>query len=116
MGGFVLDISEVDSSRTRVTLTPDAIQHLAELGYFLTLDERSIKDKSKADVVAKCLTSVQVSWFLIQGIGRKATGLPISLLEFHILVHIILALLACMLWIKVSHAEAVKQNFIVTPR
>jgi len=47
-----------------------------------------IRDKSKADVLAKCLVCVQVSSMLVQTIGRKSVGYPIILLELHTLFHV----------------------------
>jgi len=44
-----------------------------------------IKDKSKANDIAKLLVSLQILWVVAQCIGRKAQGLPLTLLEIHIL-------------------------------
>jgi hypothetical protein len=45
------------------------------------ISEREIKDKSKADVLAKVLTFLQSGWFALQCIGRGAQRLPLSELE-----------------------------------
>ncbi|KAK1750352.1 hypothetical protein QBC47DRAFT_120624 [Echria macrotheca] len=57
-----------------------------------------IEDKSKADFVAKLLTTVQILWVVVQWIGRKAEGLPVTLLEVQILIQIPYTLLAYFFW------------------
>jgi hypothetical protein len=101
MGGFVADVSPMHNSLTRVTLLPSAISELAKHGHFLEIDVRTIKDKSKADTLAKALVCVQVIWMIIQCIGRKVAGLPISLLEMHVLVHVACALCMYTMWMQV---------------
>lgn len=101
MGGFVVDVSEIHDSCSLLTLQPLGIVELAKNGHFLEISEKAIKDKSKADVLAKLLVCVQVLWMVIQCIGRTAEGLPISLLEIHVLVHVACALCMYALWIQV---------------
>lgn len=48
-------------------------------------DFATIEDKSKANNIAKALVSLQIIWVVIQCIGRYAQGLPVTLLETHIL-------------------------------
>jgi hypothetical protein len=102
MGGFMVDVSDIHDSHSLLTLQPLGIVELAKNGHFFELSETSIKDKSKADILAKLLVCVQVVWMVIQCIGRKAQGLPISLLEIHVLVHVACALCMYALWIKVG--------------
>jgi hypothetical protein len=101
MGGFVADVSSMHDSLTHIILLPPAISKLARDGHFLEMDKRTIKDKSKADILAKTLVCIQVIWTIIQCIGRKVAGLPISLLEIHVLVHVACALFMYMMWIEV---------------
>jgi hypothetical protein len=102
MGGFVVDVSDIHKSHSMMTLRPLGIVHLAERGHFIEMPEKAIQDKSKADLLAKTLVCLQVMWMIVQCIGRKAQGLPISLLEIHVLVHVACALCIYALWIKVS--------------
>ena len=81
MGGFVVDVSDIHDTHSLLTFQPSGIVKLAEKGHFIEISEKAIKDKSKADILAKSLVCVQVCWMVIQCIGRKAAGLPISLLE-----------------------------------
>jgi hypothetical protein len=102
MGGFVVDVSDIHDHYSLLTLQPLGIVELAGKGYFLEISEKAIKDKSKADLLGKLLVCVQAVWMVIQCIGRKAEGLPISLLEIHVLVRVACALCMYALWIEVS--------------
>ena len=61
----------------------------AQLQYLVTakvidlpsLSKEKIRYKSKADKFAKILACGQISWLVLQCIGRKAQGLPITTLE-----------------------------------
>ncbi|KAI1186451.1 hypothetical protein F5B17DRAFT_360450 [Nemania serpens] len=64
------------------------------------IPERYIQDKSKSDVLAKGLVCLQVAWLIIQGVGRAANGLPIALLEIHVLAHVAYALMLYGIWFK----------------
>jgi hypothetical protein len=101
MGGFVMDASDLHDPPPFRALQPAGIVVLAEMGHFIEMPEKTIKDKSKADILAKSLACLQVSWMVIQCIGRKAAGLPISLLEVHVLVHVACALCLYTLWMDV---------------
>lgn len=48
-------------------------------------DHTAIEDKGKANNIAKLLVSLQILWVVAQCIGRKVQGLPLTLLEIHIL-------------------------------
>ena len=50
--------------------------------------------------LAKGLVCVQVLWVAGQAIERKVAGFPISLLEFHTLVHVFCAIVMYMLWFR----------------
>lgn len=100
MGGFVVDVSHLHNSLTRVTISPKGVTFLAKHGHFLRIPESIIRDKSKADVLAKVFVCVQVSCMLIQTIGRKVAGYPITLLEVHTLVHVACAISMYGLWFQ----------------
>ena len=88
MGGFIVDVSHLHSHYSRLTISPKGVAFLAKHGHVLKIPEDTIRDKSKADMLAKTLVVVQVSWMLIQTIARRIAGFPISLLEVHTLVHV----------------------------
>lgn len=83
----------------RGTLTLNGLLFLADQGHFFEPSE-TIADKSNANLLAKCLVSLQVLWVAGQTIERKIAGFPISLLEFHTLVHVFCASVMYLLWLQ----------------
>lgn len=73
---------------------------LAKHGHFVDISDDVIRDKSKADMLAKSLVCIQVSWMLVQTIARKVAGYPITLLEVHTLVHVACAIAMYGLWFQ----------------
>lgn len=100
MGGLAVDVSDIDDRLHVVTLTPVGLRLLAERGHFIEVSDSDIRDKSKADIFAKCLVIFQVSWIALQSISRKATGYPLSPLEIHTLVHAACASIMYLLWFR----------------
>ncbi len=100
MGGLAFDVSDIDDRLHSVTLTPIGLKLLAERGHFIEVSDDDIRDKSKANIFAKCLVILQVSWIAVQTISRKATGYPLSPLEIHTLVHAACALVMYLLWFR----------------
>ncbi|KAK4456456.1 hypothetical protein QBC42DRAFT_281278 [Cladorrhinum samala] len=84
----------------RRTLTPEGLKELLKLengSFFSNLvksgvlnethfDPRYVEDKGKANYVAKLLTTAQILWIVVQWIARLVDGLPITLLEVHVLI------------------------------
>jgi hypothetical protein len=117
MGGFAVKIDHLHNTLDQATLTTNALLLLAQHGHFIGLSRELISDKSKANCMymsngslskdlltsldlAKGLVCLQVLWVAGQAIERKLAGFPISLLEFHTLVHIFCALVLYTLWIR----------------
>ncbi|KAL8738302.1 MAG: hypothetical protein Q9181_000891 [Wetmoreana brouardii] len=98
MGGFIVDVSHLHSTYSRLTISPKGVAFLAKHGHVLKIPESTIRDKSKADMLAKTLVIIQVSWMLIQTISRRCVGYPITLLEVHTLVHVAIAIAMYGLW------------------
>ena len=98
MGGFVVDVSHLHSTYSRLTISPKGVAFLAKYGHILTIPESTIRDKSKADMLAKTLVVIQVSWMLVQTIARRIAGYPITLLEVHTLIHVAIAIGMYGLW------------------
>lgn len=96
----MVDVSHLHNSLSQVTISPKGVAFLASHGHFLSIPESTIRDKSKADILAKVLVCVQVAWMLVQTIGRKAVGYPITLLEVHTLVHVACAISMYGLWFQ----------------
>lgn len=100
MGGIAADITEYHNVLETITLTTDGVLFLAENGVFCRVRPSDIKDKSKADYIAKVLVCIQVLWLLGLVIERKVAQLPITMLELHTLVHVFCALAMYALWFQ----------------
>jgi hypothetical protein len=98
-GGFAVDSSSF-SPHSRLTFTSEGIVLLAQLGLLPNETPETVNDKSKADYVAKALVCIQATWFFVQCIGRLAQKLPLTLLELHVLAHVLCALVMYVLWIR----------------
>ncbi|KAL9036528.1 MAG: hypothetical protein Q9214_006094, partial [Letrouitia sp. 1 TL-2023] len=100
MGGFAVDVSDMHDKLSTVTLTVPGIVHLAQKGVIFEVSDAEIKDKSKADLLAKGLVVLQITWMILQCITRKASGYPLTPLELHTLVHAGCALIMYALWFR----------------
>ncbi|RYP13468.1 hypothetical protein DL765_006881 [Monosporascus sp. GIB2] len=105
MGGFAFDSDVLGrdmlpQGRKRVTLTSRGILELTRVTPHLLPDisVAHIKDKSKANRLAKTIVVLQASWFAAQCVSRMALGLTISLLELNTFSHALCALIAYWLW------------------
>jgi hypothetical protein len=97
-GGFAIP-SSTFSLYPRLTLTAPGLLYLARLGLLPPSTAEEVSDKSKADLFAKVLVCLQAGWFLVQCIARVAQKLPITLLEVHVLAHVLCAFAMYGLWI-----------------
>ncbi|KAL9608910.1 MAG: hypothetical protein Q9167_006279 [Letrouitia subvulpina] len=100
MGGFAVDVSDMHDKLSTITLTVPGILHLAQKGVVFEVSDAEIKDKSKADLLAKGLVVIQITWMILQCITRKASGYPLTPLELHTLVHAGCALIMYALWFR----------------
>lgn len=98
MGGLTVDVAHLHNRLQHVILTPDGVLELARKGQFFTISDAQINDKSKANLLAKGLVLLQITWTVLQCLSRKVVGLPLSILEVHILVHAGCALIMYVLW------------------
>lgn len=96
MGGFVVDEEGLLGGRVpampyRAILTPTGFrQYLSEgLIHEHTFDRAMIRDKCKASNLAKILAAAQASWLVVQGGARWGWGLPLTLLEVHVLIRVV---------------------------
>ena len=102
LGGFVVDVSGLHDTLSRVTINTLGVEFLAKVGHHLQMSENQIADRSKTNVVAKSLMCIQVLWMLVQCIARKSAGYPLTLLEIHTMVHVVCTLCVYSFWWKVS--------------
>ncbi len=99
MGGFVFDINNtlIDkdpiflSESCRLTLTARGVALLCQCGLLPRIRQREIRDKSKADGLAKSLACLQTGWMVAQVVARLHYDLPITLLEVNTLGHVFCA-------------------------
>ncbi|KAI1735105.1 hypothetical protein F4680DRAFT_453342 [Xylaria scruposa] len=90
IGGLTINITPIHSTIDYMAITPTGLVILAEHDRFIEVPKRTIDDKSKADALTKVIFCLQVAWLIIQSIGQAAKGLPIALLEIHVLAHVVL--------------------------
>ena len=105
MGGFEIQADNPDQPKyipgsPKLSVTAHGIAILAEHGHLPDIPESFIKDKSKADNIAKFLATVQAGWLLVQCIGRVVTRLPLTFLEIITSAHVICTLIMYLLWMK----------------
>lgn len=107
MGGFVFDMDTlpVDAegesfipARQRLTVTAAGVLLLAECKRLPDLSITEIKDKSKADGIAKALVCLQATWMVVQTICRAAFQQPVTLLEVNTIGHVFCAFIIYLLW------------------
>ncbi|KAK6083511.1 hypothetical protein SCUP515_01762 [Seiridium cupressi] len=102
MGGFTVNTSiegqQFIPDATKMTLSVKLIKFVARLGDLPDFPVEVIKDKSKADALAKSLAIMQAGWFVLQAITRQASGLMVTPLELSTLAHAVCALVVYYLW------------------
>lgn len=105
MGGFVFDTSSAPAKflpleTTRLTVRFQGLRYIAKHAPSLVPDisEEDIRDKSKADSLAKVLVCLQAIWFCVQCIVRVAQDQDISFLELNTFAHAVCTLMTYALW------------------
>ncbi|KAM7214722.1 hypothetical protein V8F06_009887 [Rhypophila decipiens] len=107
MGGFCIrdavdpEIAEfMPPSHPRLVLIKTSLLLLAEHEPELIPDisEADIRDKSKANGLAKALICFQATWFCVQCIARMAQGMALTLLELNTFAHAICTVLIYIFW------------------
>ena len=105
MGGFAFDASDAEPNflpnhRSRLCISVYGVSYIAKKAPYSIPDmaEKDIKDKSKADSLAKFIVCLQALWFCVQCITRVSQRKAISLLELNTFAHAFCALLIYALW------------------
>lgn len=102
MGGFKIEIDDVRFSPLLAhgpILTPSGVHLMARKSLKdLIGHKETIKDKSKADYLAKSLFCAQAVWFVVQIFARIGAGLPITLLELNTSAHVACSILLWQIW------------------
>ncbi|KAK0390064.1 hypothetical protein NLU13_3637 [Sarocladium strictum] len=106
MGGFTIENHALShpfpfpNNHSRLTLTSDGIKTLAKHhpAVFPRLPASEIADKSKSSELAKLIVCTQISWFIINTIGRAGQGLPLTVLELNTAAHCICTFATYVFW------------------
>jgi len=100
MGGFAYDVSDLSDNIKYLALTPEGFMEFAKAGLIKPniLNDNDITDRSKADSLAKLLVCIQAFWMVINCIARRASGLPSTLVELNVIIHVIVAIVVYALW------------------
>jgi hypothetical protein len=98
MGGITVQAGNCVDGNPRLSLTPEGLRLLSFLGRLPRIHESQIRDKSKADGLAKTIVCLQAGWMVLQTIARLAQHLPITLLEINTNGHVLCALALYLLW------------------
>lgn len=119
MGGFEIAVEEKYDwilSRGQRTLTEVGVKSFSRLELLPVINVESIKARSKADQLAKILVCFQAVWMVIQAVARKATGLPVTLLELNTLAHVGCAVVMYGLWwYKPQNVEEPQKTTVSDP-
>ncbi|KAF2190298.1 hypothetical protein K469DRAFT_438703, partial [Zopfia rhizophila CBS 207.26] len=110
-GGFAFEIDDTFDEKgalqtpflsaecpRRLTLTARGVALLAKCGLLPDIPEEEIRDKSKANTLAKALVVLQAGWMLVQVIGRLIDRLPVTLLEVNTVAHVLCAFSMYTMW------------------
>lgn len=102
-GGVAVDSSEF-SRNARLQFTSAGISKLIEYGLSPEVPLEHVQARSNADILSKTGTLFQALCFVIQSCARWQTGLPVTLLEIHILIHVGCTLLTYLVWFRKPYA------------
>jgi len=120
MGGFQITVTQKEYEwvleAPKRILTPKGIVFFAKHGLLPDLPSKRLKERGKADQLAKTLVCAQAIWMVIQTIARKASGLPITLLELNTLAHVGCAVFMYLVWWKKPQNVSVLIDVPISPR
>jgi hypothetical protein len=113
-GGFLVK----EGKDYKTVLTPLGFEHYVRSGRIdpQSFDRRQITDKGKASSMAKALVLCQATWFLYQCIRRGSAGLPITILEVHIITQVLFMFVLYYFWWQKPLSVAEPLPIILYPR
>ena len=119
MGGFQMvvppEYTWVLEDPSTTLLTPSGIVLFAKHGLLPDVPVKRLKERGKADLLAKTLVCAQAIWMVIETIARRASGLPITLLELNTLAHVGCAVFMYAVWWKKPQDVSVSVEVPVKP-
>ncbi|KAI5839471.1 hypothetical protein DFP73DRAFT_483822, partial [Morchella snyderi] len=114
MGGFLTDTIEYPNPNQEpeeyveglkegtytAILTPAGFLNYLNNGYIneKSFDVAEIRDKGKANNIAKLLACGQALWLIVQSLGRWGAHLPVTLLEIHVLIQVFCTTFIYIFW------------------
>ncbi|KAF1926189.1 uncharacterized protein M421DRAFT_68169 [Didymella exigua CBS 183.55] len=98
MGGIVIETGAYIADEPHLSITAEGVRLLSFLDKLPKINNGEVRDKSKADDLAKFLVVLQAGWMIIQCIARVAQDLPVTLLEVNTIGHVVCAFALYMLW------------------
>ena len=98
MGGIVIETGDYIAHTSPLSITAEGARLLSFLNRLPHIQDGEVRDKSKADGLAKFLVVLQAGWMIIQCIARVQQALPVTLLEINTIGHVICAFALYLLW------------------
>lgn len=108
MGGYTFrPLKKLEGPDNEYTLAPEALaflmrENIITPASFTTL-RPEVADKGKSDMLAKLLVCIQAVWMVVNCISRKIAGLPLTLLELNVVMHVLCALTVYVCWWEKPH-------------
>jgi len=99
MGGFKVEDDE-DGQQYTFRAAQLAWLHKEKIITLPEISEQEIKDKSKANGIAKGLACAQSTWFVLQSIARISQHLPLTTLEIEVVAFVGATWLIYLFWWK----------------
>lgn len=108
MGGYTFcPLKEEHNPDHEQTLHPDALAFLLREECITTAQLAKLRqvvvDKGKSNVMAKLLVCIQGVWMGMNCLSRKIAGLPLTLLELNVVMHVLCAMTVYACWWKKPH-------------
>ncbi|KAI5845890.1 hypothetical protein DFP73DRAFT_405531 [Morchella snyderi] len=86
----------------RPILTPHGFVEYIKTGRITseTFNQRDVLDKGKGSHIAKIFAAIQAVWLILQSLARWAAGLPLTILEIHVLIQIFCTSVIFVCWFR----------------
>lgn len=78
----------------------DGILQPAQLGLVPMLRPEDIRERSKADIIAKMFVLSQITWFGLRVLGRLASKIPVTTIEIHTTIHAACTIVIYVMWLE----------------
>lgn len=107
MGGYTFSPQITYPTTDPLTLSLNGLLFLLEAEVITAGDLARLKgdvaDKGKADTLAKCLVCAQALWMIVNCFCRKVDGLPVTLIELNVVMHVMCVVVLYSFWWRKPH-------------